>query len=241
MSRLVPEPALWSVALLARSAAALCVLIRRKPVGGWREKLTGQFGELPESSGERFWFHAVSVGEVLLLRPVLEELRRRLPGVSIVLSTTTSTGLAVARERFPDCHCGWFPLDFTWSVDRAIRQVRPTQIVLVELELWPNFIFASHLRQIPLMLINGRLGAKSDRGYRLLRPLVSRLLRCFRVIAVQTPLYAERFQTLGAAADAVVVTGSVKFDGVATDRGIVAVTRLRGARNRVGRTSLHCR
>lgn len=203
------------------------LLIQRKPISGWWEKMLGGC-DLPEFHGtDRYWFHAVSVGEVLLLRPVLTELRRRRPDVSIVLSTSTRTGMSVARESFPDLPCIWFPWDFSWSVLRAIQQVRPTQIVLVELELWPNFITTAHHLGVPLSLINGRLGAKSFRGYQWLRPLVSRMLRRFRCIAVQSPAIAERFLGLGAPASVVHVTGSVKFDGVATDRDAAAINPLR--------------
>src|SRR5690606_10175377 len=132
------------------------------------------FGRLPErtSDATTIWLHAVSVGEVLLLQPVLKELAARPGRRHIVISTTTQTGQAVAREKFPGCEIVYFPLDFTWAVNRALDRVRPDLIVLVELELWPNFIFAANRRRIPLVLINGRLSEKSHRGYSRVRPLV---------------------------------------------------------------------
>ncbi|MEZ6058610.1 MAG: 3-deoxy-D-manno-octulosonic acid transferase [Planctomycetaceae bacterium] len=208
------------------------VLIQRKPISGWWEKFTGNVGPLRDVTAidiknSRYWFHAVSVGEVLLLKPVLAELQRRCPDVSIVLSTTTRTGRDVARKTFPELPCVWFPWDFSWSVTRAIKSLRPTHIVLVELELWPNLILAAHGLGIPLSLINGRLGEKSFRGYRWLRPFVRPLLHCFENIAVQSAAMAERFLALGAGPRMVQVTGSVKFDGLSSDRQHPDVLRLR--------------
>lgn len=184
---------------------------------GWSQKL---WGSLPSrtSTRECLWFHAVSVGEVLQLRTVLQQLLTRHPDVDIVISTTTSTGHSVAREQFPQHTVCYFPLDFTWSVRRAIRRIQPSAIVLVELELWPNFIRTASAMQVPLALINGRISEKSFRGYRRIRVLMQRLFARFELLAVQDDTYAERLIALGAPEDVVHVTGSVKFDGVKTDR-----------------------
>ena len=104
------------------------------------------FGErLPLRIGDSpcLWFHAVSVGEVLLLRPLVREMARRRPNWQVVISTTTTTGLAVARRTFPDLVTFYAPLDFSWSTRRAVNQIRPTVLALVELELWPNLIRAA--------------------------------------------------------------------------------------------------
>jgi 3-deoxy-D-manno-octulosonic-acid transferase len=169
----------------------------------------------------------VSVGEVLQLRQVTELIRRLRPDVQIFVSTTTDTGYAVAREKLPGCTAMFFPLDFTWSVRAALDRVRPDVMVLVELELWPNFIFETARRGVPLLLINGRLSARSHRGYRKIRPLVQRLLHCFTAIAVQADEYRQRFLDLGASETQTVVTGSIKFDGVQTNRHNPATLALR--------------
>ena len=184
---------------------------------GWSEKL---FGRVPERSpaAERVWFHAVSVGEVLLLRGLIAEYRNRRPDVEIVLSTTTVTGFDVAKKQYPDlviCYC---PLDFSWAVKRAIARLKPTALVLAELELWPNLILAASKAGVRLAITNGRLSEKSFRGYRKLKPLVATLLRKFEAIGVQNEEYAARFRALGASEGTVVVTGSVKYDRVETDR-----------------------
>ena len=193
---------------------------------GWGQKLIGRLPQR-ESDGPCLWFHAVSVGEVLQLRTVLRELLSLRPDLEIVISTTTSTGHAVAQEQFPNHTVCYFPLDFTWSVKRAIRRIRPSAIVLVELELWPNFIRIASQMDVPLALINGRISERSFRGYRRIRPLMRNLLRRFDLLAVQDSAYADRLIELGAPAEVVHVTGSVKFDGVNTNRDNPATRSIR--------------
>ena len=191
--------------------------IRGKYRTGWGEKILGRV-PARESGAPCLWFQAVSVGEVLQLEPVVAELRRQLPGVEFVISTTTPTGLSVARSKFPADHVCYFPLDFSWAVRETIRRLRPTAIVLVELELWPNFVFEARRAGIPLALINGRISQRSSRGYGRIRPLMSRLLGCFEILAAQNAVYAERLSQLGAPQDRLQTTGSIKFDRVTTDR-----------------------
>lgn len=195
-------------------------LVHGKYRDGWGEKLFGRLPELGDVAPgqERYWFHAVSVGEVLLLQSILPELKSRSPKAEIVLTTTTTTGHAVARDKFPDVTVAYFPLDFSWAVRRAISRIQPTQIILVELELWPNFLKTAQRSGIPLSLINGRLSENSFRGYSKVRWLLSPVLQSFDLIAVQNKTYAQRFLKLGARAESVHVTGSAKFDRVNTDR-----------------------
>lgn len=193
---------------------------------GWSEKL---WGRLPERDGSRscLWLHAVSVGEVLQLRPVMKLLAAQRPDWDFVITTTTRTGWDVAKKEFAQhtvCYC---PLDFSWAVRRAIARLKPSAIVLVELELWPNLILTAHRLGIPLALINGRVSEKSFRGYRRIRPLIARLLRCFDLIAAQNREYADRLLTLGALSERLQVTGSIKFDGVQLDRANSRTAELR--------------
>lgn len=184
---------------------------------GWSEKL---FGRAPLRIGDRpcVWFHAVSVGEVLLLRSVLKELERRRPGWDLVVSTTTPTGLAVARRTFPDLVTFYAPLDFSWATARAVSRVRPTVLALVELELWPNLVWAAKEAGARVAVVNGRLSMRSHRGYRKLRGPLGPTLRRLDAVAVQTEEYAERFVDLGVPRQRVRVTGSVKYDGLECDR-----------------------
>jgi 3-deoxy-D-manno-octulosonic-acid transferase len=215
-------------ALLAAVSPVLLwrMAVRGKYRSGWREKFLGQ---VPPRTGNRscLWFHAVSVGEVLQLEPVLKQLRARLPAVEFVISTTTPTGRSVAETKFPSDFVCYFPLDFSWAVREAVRRLRPTAIVLVELELWPNFILHARRSGIPIALINGRLSEHSLRGYRRLRPLVTRLLGSLHAIAAQNGTYADRFVELGAPREKLCVTGSIKFDRVTSDRDNPRTSELR--------------
>jgi 3-deoxy-D-manno-octulosonic-acid transferase len=205
------------------------ILVRGKYRQGWNEKLTGRVPIPNGLPSKRVWFHAVSVGEVLLLAPVLKRFRETQPDAAIWISVTTHTGHAVAREKYPDCRIIYFPLDFTWAVKTALRRVQPSLVVLVELELWPNFIRQVAARQIPLVLINGRMSERSFRGYSRIRLLMKSLLGRFDRLGMQTDEYAERLKSLGAPADKVEVTGSVKFDGLYADRGNPKTAALRDA------------
>jgi 3-deoxy-D-manno-octulosonic-acid transferase len=193
---------------------------------GWSEKL---WGEAPWRIGDHpcLWFHAVSVGEVLLLRPLVHEMARRRPRWQIVISTTTSTGLSVARRTYPDLVTFYAPLDFSWSTRRAVARVRPTVLALVELELWPNLIRSAKRAGAKVAIINARLSSRSYNGYRSLRiPLRSTLNRIDAVVA-QDADYARRFVELGVPEERVSITGSVKYDGLESDRNNTKTRALR--------------
>ena len=185
--------------------------------GGWREKLTGR---LARKHPERrcLWFHAVSVGEVLQLQQILDQAAARFSDAELFITTTTDTGYDVARSKYPQHTVAYFPLDFSCAVCRALRAIQPSLVVLVELELWPNFIVEARRQRIPLALINGRIGEKSFRGYSRVKPLLRRVLSCFDLLAAQNETYAERLRQLGAPTERVTVTGNIKFDGVESNR-----------------------
>ena len=193
------------------------MLVQGKYRAGWGQKL---FGTLPRpAEGEQcLWLHAVSVGEVVQLRPVVAGLRQAHPDLRFVISTTTSTGWEVARQSFPDDRVCYFPLDFTWAVRRSLQRLRPVALVLVELELWPNLIRAASRQDVPVVLINGRLTEKSFRGYRRIRFLLRGILQKFDTLAMQNETYSARIRQLGAPAERVQITGSIKFDAIETDR-----------------------
>jgi 3-deoxy-D-manno-octulosonic-acid transferase len=215
-------------ALLATLSPVLVyrALFKGKYRTGWREKLLGH-APRRESTGECAWLHAVSVGEVLLLRTIIDQLQAQQPHLEIWISTTTHTGHAIAREKYPDCRTFYYPLDFTWAVRNALHRVRPTIIGLAELELWPNFIRAAAATGVPLILMNGRLSDRSFRGYSRIRFLIRSVITCFTRIGAQNDVYRERFIALGASPDAVITTGSVKFDGVAAERNPTRTAALR--------------
>jgi len=193
---------------------------------GFGEKLLGRVPRRG-SEGTCVWLHAVSVGEVNLLASLIDHLARNRPDWECVVSTTTKTGLALARKKYPHLTVFYCPLDFTWAVRTAVRRVRPNLLVLAEMELWPNLVRAARESGARVAVINGRLSEHSFRGYRRIRPLVARLLGQIDLLAVQDETYAERFRRLGASAGAVRVTGSMKYDGAETDRDNPTTRRLR--------------
>ncbi len=193
-------------------------ITRGKYREGFAEKL---LGHVPQRAGDRpcVWLHAVSVGEVNLLQTTLASLQQSQPDWELVISTTTKTGYDLACRKYGGEHTVFYcPLDFSWAVKNALRRVRPDLLVLAELELWPNLIRAASDHGAKVAIINGRLSDNSFRGYRRFRPLVASLLRHINLIAAQNEETAERFRQLGAPAERVVVTGSLKFDGAITDR-----------------------
>jgi 3-deoxy-D-manno-octulosonic-acid transferase len=184
---------------------------------GFAAKLLGRVPRR-DSAGPCVWLHAVSVGEVNLLATTIAELARQHPDWEIVVSTTTKTGYDLARKKYADRSVFYCPLDFSWAVNAAVQRVRPTLLVLAELELWPNLIAAAKQRGARVAILNGRLSDKSFGGYRRLRPLVGRVLRQIDLIAAQNEETAERFRQLGAHPATVHATGSLKFDGAQTSR-----------------------
>ena len=192
---------------------------------GWGEKFLGR---APRRSGNSrcLWIHAVSVGEVNLLAPLIERWERLRPGWEIVISSTTLAGFQLAQKRYSPRTVFYCPLDFSWAVARAMKRVRPDLLVLTELELWPNLVKAAHHRGTKVAIINGRLSDKSFRGYQRIRWLAERVLRQVDLILVQNEEYADRFRSLGARPETVQVTGSMKFDGAKTDRDNADTERL---------------
>jgi len=184
--------------------------------GLWR-KMTGQ-ALLRDGSDPCAWFHGVSVGEIHLLRPVVAAFQKRHPNCDCVISTTTDTGYTEACKRFPDLHIFFWPFDFSWAVNRALRRVNPSLVVLAEGELWPNFLTAAHKRGVPVAVINGRISPRSIYRYKMLGWPAKRMLGCVDLFAVQTENYAGTLRQLGFPFDRIHVTGSVKYDGVETER-----------------------
>lgn len=184
---------------------------------GWWPKLTGW---IPPRSSRLpcAWLHAVSVGEVLLLRPLLAQLRQHYPHWELVLTVGTETGYDLARRTFPDLTVCFAPFDFSWAIRNVFERLRPNLVILVELELWPNWLREAQRRQVPVAVINGRLSQHSYHGYRRLGRWFTDHLRCVQLWAVQNATYADRLRRLGVSPARIVVTGSLKFDGVATQR-----------------------
>ena len=222
------------VYLLAVIVALPWVAWRRlsgaRPVAAPWTRLTGGITVAARPAGAaRIWLHGVSVGEVQLLAVLAEELRRQAAtagqSLDCMISSSTTTGLEVAAQRFGPDRAFPCPLDFTWAVDRVLDRVRPDLLVLGELELWPNLVARVRRRDIPIVVANGRMSERSGVGYGRIRPLVRRMLESVSLVVARSQADAGRFAALGC--PEVTVTGSMKFDGVKGDRHDPGVERLR--------------
>ncbi len=212
--------------VLASPWLALAALRKGKYREGLGQKLLGLVPRR-DSTATCAWLHAVSMGEVNLIAPLIAEIQRRHPDWEIAISTTTLTGYTLAKTRYNEHAVFYCPLDFSWAVRRAVERVRPKILILAELELWPNLIAAARAAGARVAIVNGRLGDRSFRGYRRARPLVGRVLAQLDLIAAQNALYADRFLEIGARSETLFVTGSLKFDGAQTDRANPATEALR--------------
>ena len=159
------------------------------------------------------WLHAVSVGEVNAAAPVVDALRRQRPDIRWVITTITPTGSQRVRALWGDAvdHV-YLPYDVPGSAGRFLDHFRPGLALILETELWPNLLFGCRDRGIPLYILNARLSARSLKGYRMLRPLIARALRCVTCVAAQTQDDAQRFNALGARPEQVRALGNLKFE-----------------------------
>ncbi|MHC4625484.1 MAG: 3-deoxy-D-manno-octulosonic acid transferase [Planctomycetota bacterium] len=201
--------------LFAAVAYSPIVLYRAIRHNRYRRGWAQRFGRVMPRDPARncIWLHAVSVGEVNAAKSIIEQLNSRLADFEIVISTTTDTGFARASALFGDDYqVFYFPFDFSWVVRRAFGRLRPAVCLLMELEVWPNFVSTARRLNIPVAVVNGRISDKSYSGYRRIRPFVRSVFRKISLILAQTDEYALRFRELGAIAEHVVVTGSLKYD-----------------------------
>ncbi|MCA9134038.1 MAG: 3-deoxy-D-manno-octulosonic acid transferase [Planctomycetales bacterium] len=200
--------------------------LRQKILGPRAEELNWGTSPMPEQT-PRIWLHGVSVGEIQLLQPLLDELRRRHPTAHFAVSTTTFSGMQLARKLMPsEVPLFYFPWDFSWAVRRTLDVVRPTLLVLGELELWPNLIEFASRQGIPIAVVNGRLSERSFVGYQRWAWLTRSMFSKLSLVAAQNETYAHRFRACGAVRNTR-VTGCVKFDNVAFDRQHPQVLQLR--------------
>lgn len=177
---------------------------------GWRQR----FGFVPsyDPSQRRIWIHAVSLGEVNATPRLVEELRERLPDFEIVVSTTTDTGYARAVHLYGVDHVFRFPLDFSPVISRMLRRVRPSMIVLIELELWYNLVHMATRRGVPVVIVNGRLTERSARRFSRLGSVARSMFSKLAWVGAQDEAIAERFRRLGVSPDRIDVTASLKWD-----------------------------
>jgi 3-deoxy-D-manno-octulosonic-acid transferase len=187
--------------------------------GNWREGFGQRFGKFTNvfkqsiTNRHVVWLHAVSVGEVNVCTQLIRALEPRMPNVKIIVSTTTTTGMDGLTRKLP-LHVAkiYYPIDRRAYVTRALSVIYPEAIVLVEAEIWPNFIWKAAAMGIPIFLVNARLSERSYRGYKRFAFLFRPLFASFAGVGAQNELDAARLRELGCRPEAIHVVGSLKFD-----------------------------
>jgi 3-deoxy-D-manno-octulosonic-acid transferase len=201
--------------LLAAAAYSPVVIYRVIKHKRYRTGWAQRFGKITRNSPKKkcIWLHVVSVGEVNAAQTIVKELQERFGNFEIVISTITDTGFARATKLFgEDFKVFYFPLDFSWIMRRAFRRIRPSLCLLMELEIWPNFVHIAQKLNIPVVVVNGRISDKSFSRYKKIKPIAMKIFSKVSLILVQTDQYAERFKQLGCPDERVIVTGSLKYD-----------------------------
>jgi len=197
---------------------------RMRRRGNWRPGFPERFARyspaLKQALTNRhvLWLHAVSVGEVNLCTQLIRALEPRVPNVKIVVSTTTTTGMAELRRRLPS-HISkiYYPIDRRRFVNRALAVINPEAIVLVEAEIWPNFLWRAQRLNLPVFLANARLSDKSFRGYRRFGFLFKPLFASFAGVGAQNETDAARLREVGCRPEAIHIVGNLKFDAAKLD------------------------
>ena len=190
---------------------------------GWTDKLLGH-SLSPPPSQSLVWLHAVSVGEVNVLRTLVETLESERPDLCLAISVSTDSGMDLATKLFQKHHLFFAPFDFTWSIKKTLRVLQPKLIVLAELELWPNWLLQAEKIKCPVAVINGRLSQRSFNGYARIPFLIHKCMRTIDWVGAQSQSVAARFEKLGVLPTRITVTGNVKFDGATGNRFASEVT-----------------
>jgi 3-deoxy-D-manno-octulosonic-acid transferase len=198
--------------------------LRMQRRGNWQRGFGQRLGRFDSkfkqaiTNRQRLWIHAVSVGEVGVCTQLIRALEPRLPNIKIIVSTTTTTGMEELEKRLPS-HISriYYPIDYRRFVSRALNTVRPEAIILVESEIWPNFIWKARDIGIPLFLVNARLSDRSFPRYKRLGFLFRRLFGAFEGVGAQNEADAERLRQLGCRPETIRVVGSLKFDAAKLD------------------------
>jgi 3-deoxy-D-manno-octulosonic-acid transferase len=207
---------LWPIGLLFFLPGYFMKMVRR---GGYREKFGQRLSIYDQGVRTRLseqrstWLHAVSVGEVNIALKLARALRALEPNLRCVLTTTTTTGFALANQSVPSwIEVMYTPLDYWPIMRRAFAVIRPVRIVLVEAEVWPNLAAEAHARRVPLVLVNARLSPRSEQRYRRFRVFVAPTFRRLDLVCVPEREDIDRWAALGVPRDRIRVTGSIKYD-----------------------------
>jgi 3-deoxy-D-manno-octulosonic-acid transferase len=207
---------LWPVGLLLFLPRYLAKMFRR---GGYRRNFGQRLGFYSAECRERLrdrhptWIHAVSVGEIVIALKLAEELRTLRPDLKFVLTTTTTTGHALAEKSVPEwMQVLYAPLDFWPVMRRAFRVIAPQRIVLIEAEVWPNLVAEARKREIPIGLANARLSPRSEQRFRRFKFFVTPTFRQLDLVCVPSSEDAERWKNLGVKSARIHAVGNIKYD-----------------------------
>ncbi len=225
---------LYIIAGLLYSPLVVYRVVRHKRYRlGWSHR----FGKISrDNPGKKcIWIHAVSVGEVNAAKTVIQELKKRFINYDIVISTTTDTGQARAQALFGSKYkIMYFPFDFSWVMRRAFRNINPAICLLMELEVWPNFVDIAKKLNVPVVIVNGRVSDRSFSRYSKIKPIVKNVFAKIDLALVQTEEYADRFKQIGVPEKNVIVTGSLKYDTAQITDKVEGSDLLAEQLNRVG-------
>jgi len=192
----------------------LRLLWRSRKNAAYRKRILERFAYYQFSAlTECIWVHAVSVGEVVAAVPLINFLIKRYVDTAIVVTTMTPTGAEVVQKNFGNKvkHI-YVPYDYPGVIKRFLRQVKPKLLILMETELWPNLLYYTDLRNIPIILCNARLSAKSYSGFMKIQPFIKSVLDCITLVMAQSVMDGERFLSLGLEPARLSVIGNTKFD-----------------------------
>lgn len=211
---------LYNLLLLMYWASLIPVLIYRLiHEEGFYQRIKQSIGFLPNdlqkkiSDRQAIWVHAASVGEIVAASPIVREMRKEHPNEVIIVSVVTATGFRMAHQIIEGADgILYFPLDLPYLTGRILDIVEPKIIVLVETEIWPNFLRIAQKKKIPIMMMNGRISQRSVSRYRLITFFTRRVLSSILVFCMQSRIDAQYIIDIGADPNKVVVTGNTKYD-----------------------------
>ena len=181
----------------------------------WRGKKTGE---------KRIWIHALSLGEVRSALPLVKALKKKYSELDLIFTASTKTGFDLAHQLFCEeennivTQVGYFPFDIKFIVQKTISQLDPDAVIIVETDIWPNFLYEMQKQKIPVMLVNARLSARSLKGYLFFKSFFSTVFSRLNTIMVQSPVDADRFRQLAIPDEKIKITGNIKFDQPMEDK-----------------------
>jgi 3-deoxy-D-manno-octulosonic-acid transferase len=211
-----------SIYLTASVLGAPYMLFKMLTSERHRSGLYQRFGIVSERTSKKpgIWIHGASVGEVITAKSIVEKIDREFPEWETFISTTTNTGYSVAKQNFSGKPVFYFPVDLSWITRKVLRRIRPSCIILIELEIWPNFLVSVYEENIPLIIVNGRISNKSFKAYRIISRIsgafYNSLTNKMNTYCARTELDAQRFRDLGISSEQVFVTGTMKYDNIPT-------------------------